>query len=220
MPSKARKAFDRNAEDISRLLEIHTHLGGDAKGRRYRLEVLNKSAVVLITAIWEAYCEDIAAEALLHVVNHAPSAASLPIDLRKRVAKELKTDLNELAIWNVADKGWQEVLRNRLAALTLERNKKLNTPKSGNIIELFRTALGLTDISTGWRWKHMSVQQARAKLDKYVSLRGAVAHRGQAATRCTKAQVKDYFAHVEHLVRITGGSVNSHVRTITGVGLW
>ena len=56
MPSKARVNFEANAADVSRLLEIHKYFGGDAKGRRFRLEVLNKSAIVLITAIWEAYC--------------------------------------------------------------------------------------------------------------------------------------------------------------------
>jgi hypothetical protein len=32
--------------------------------------VLNKSAIVLLTAFWEAYCEDLAAEALNHVGDH------------------------------------------------------------------------------------------------------------------------------------------------------
>ena len=40
-----------------------------ARGRRYHLEVLNKSAIVLVTSFWEAYCEDIAAEGLAHIVN-------------------------------------------------------------------------------------------------------------------------------------------------------
>ncbi|MGH9788726.1 MAG: HEPN domain-containing protein [Candidatus Acidiferrales bacterium] len=220
MPSNAWLAFKRNSTDIERLLEIHADLGGEAQGRRYRLEVLNKSAIVMITAIWEAYCEDLAAEALLHIVDHAPNPDALPANLRKRIAKELKSDLNEVAIWKLADKGWQDVLKRRLADLTEERNKKLNTPKAENIVDLFDTAVGLTDVSTRWHWEKMSVQQAKAKLNKYVSLRGAIAHRGQAATSCKKAQVKDYFAHVVRLVSKTGGTVNVYVRRITGSGLW
>ena len=69
MPSKARRAFDDSAKDVKRLLEIHKTIGGNAPGRRAGLEVLNKSAIVLITAIWEAYCEDISAEALEHIVT-------------------------------------------------------------------------------------------------------------------------------------------------------
>lgn len=160
MASKARKAFGKNAADISRLLEIHTDLGGDARGRRYRLEVLNKSAIVLITAIWEAYCEDLAAEALQHIVRRTPNPSALPVDLKKKIAKELKADLNDVAIWKLADRGWRGVLTKRLADLAQERNKKLNTPRAENIIELFRSALGLTDVSRRWRWRGMSVQQA------------------------------------------------------------
>ena len=54
------------------MIEIHVLLGGSGQGRKYQLEVLNKSAVVLITAIWEAYCEDIAAAQALasYFVRH------------------------------------------------------------------------------------------------------------------------------------------------------
>ena len=62
MPSEARKAFDANVADVDRLLALHSTAGGAGQGRRYGLEVLNKSAIVLVTAYWEAYCEDIAAE--------------------------------------------------------------------------------------------------------------------------------------------------------------
>ena len=64
MESNAKQKFDKNCEDINKLLEFHESSGGSSPGRRYGLEVLNKSAVVLICAIWEAYCEDIAAEGL------------------------------------------------------------------------------------------------------------------------------------------------------------
>src|SRR5713226_2469575 len=91
MPSKAWRAFAESAKDVERLLEIHTGLGGKGPGRRYKLEVLNKSAIVLITAIWEAYCEDIAAEALAHIVANVARGSTLPTELKKKIASELKT---------------------------------------------------------------------------------------------------------------------------------
>ena len=87
MASKARRAFDQSCDDVERLLEIHADLGGEAPGRRRRLEVLNRSAIVLVTALWEAYCEDIAAEALDHLVSQAQSADVLPVELRRQVAR-------------------------------------------------------------------------------------------------------------------------------------
>ena len=220
MASKAREAFDRSAEDVERLLEIHQDLGGDAQGRRYRLEVLNKSAIVLITAIWEAYCEDIAAEALDHIVNHVREASSLPKELKKRIAKEIKGDPNEIAIWDLADGGWKRRVKARLAALTVERNRKLNTPKSDSIDQLFVESIGLPAVSDAWRWRKMKTRTARKKLDDYVTLRGGIAHRGKGTSSCKKAQVEDYFDHVKRLVAKTGGKVNTFVRRLTGTSLW
>ena len=105
MPSKARAAFDENAQDVDRLLEIHSDVGGDAKGRRFGLEVLNKSAIVLLTAIWEAYCEDIATEALEHLIAHVPSGSALPKELKKRIVNDIEADRNKLAMWDLADSG-------------------------------------------------------------------------------------------------------------------
>jgi hypothetical protein len=220
MPSNARQSFDKNAKDIRQLLKFHAESGGDAQGRRYGLEVLNKSAIVLITSFWEAYCEDIAAEALKHIVTHTPSAAKLPTELKKQMAKELKSDKNEIAVWGIADKGWQTVINARLAAMQEERNRKLNTPKSNQIDELFLSGIGIPAMSDSWHWKGMTVAQARAKLDKFVTLRGAIAHRGGAADSVTKSQVTNYFGFIKRLASKTGGKVNQHVKTITGKKLW
>ena len=220
MSSNARKAFDKNAEDVNRLLEIHQNLGGDTQGRRFRLEVLNKSAIILITAFWEAYCEDIASEALDHIIENVSAASALPRELKKKIAKEIKTEQNEIAVWDLADDGWKTRVKNRPAALTEERNRKLNTPKSANMDELFSDAIGLSAVSNAWRWKRMSTQRAKQKLDDYVSLRGAIAHRGAAASSCTKRHVEDYFSHVKELAAKTGGSINTFVKGVTGKSLW
>lgn len=220
MASSARGAFDKNAKDIKRLLAIHADVGGDAKGRRFDLEVLNKSAIVLITAFWEAYCEDIASEALEHLITFAPSGASLPKELKKRIAADLKADTNELAVWDLADSGWKNRVEGRLATITAERNRRLNTPKSNQIDELFSGAIGLVSVSDSWKWPRMSSEKARTKLDNYVTLRGTIAHRGVGEGAVYKWQVEDYFHLVQLLASKTGGRVKSHVRTVTGQDLW
>jgi RiboL-PSP-HEPN len=218
--SQARRNFDKNADDIVRLLEIHGDLGGSARGRRYRLEVLNKSAIVLITSFWEAYCEDLAAEALEHILKHSRDADALSKDIKKLVAKELEGDPNQLAVWSLADDGWRRVLQGRLSRLQEERNRRLNTPKSENIDQLFLNALGIPKVSSSWRWHKVTAAQARDKLDKYVNLRGEIAHRGAAASGCKKVQVEDYFAFMKRLVGKTGGRVNLHVVKMTGRAMW
>jgi hypothetical protein len=221
MPSNPRQAFDKNVGDIHQLLKFHADKGGNAKGRRYGLEVLNKSAIVLITAYWEAYCEDIAAEALQHIIDHAASADKLPSDLKKLIARDLKNDKHELAIWRLSDDGWRAIIKGRLAKLQEGRNRRLNTPRSDQIDELFRMAVGIPAISDAWQWpKKMTVARAKAKLDGFVTLRGAIAHRGSSATSVKKSQVTDYFEFIKRLAAKTGGKVKSHVKAITGTNLW
>jgi hypothetical protein len=221
MPSKAMTAFYENARDIERLLELHKQKGGTQRGRRFGLEVLNKSAIVLITSFWEAYCEDVATEGLNHIIQHTKNANGLPKELRKTIAKDLKEDLHELRIWDLADDGWRDVLRNRARSLMEARNRKLNTPRATNIDELFFSALGIDNISSAWQWaKKMTDGRARQKLDRLITLRGEIAHRGGASKSVTKAQVVDYFEFIKKVASKTGGRVNKHVYKVTGKPLW
>ena len=128
----------------------------------------------MVTAYWEAYCEDIAAEAVAHIVKHTKSSSLLPEELKKQLAKELKAAPHELEVWKIADRGWEKYLSDRLEQLKEKRNRELNTPKTAQIDDLFFKALGIKTISASWKWKRMSANQAGAKLDKYVTLRDFV----------------------------------------------
>jgi hypothetical protein len=221
MPSKARISFDKNLKDVRALLTLHEQQGGGARGRRFGLEVLNKSAIVLITSYWEAYCEDLAEEGLECIVAHTKTSDALPNEIRKIIAKELKADNNELAIWKISDDKWRDVLRNRFQILQETRNRRLNTPKHNNIDDLIESAVGLPNVSSKWVWaKKLTAEKARAKLDKFVELRGEIAHRGNARTSVTKAQVVDYLNFIENAAARTGGAVNNHVKRITGHALF
>ena len=221
MPSLAWEALQNNLKDIERLLDLHKQIGGTKPGRRHQLEVLNKSAVVLITAFWEAYCEDIAAEASEHLVGNSLSADKLPLELKKQIAAELKGDKNEIGVWSIADTGWKAYLTSRLDELRKKRNWDFQTPKTANIDKLFQSALGIQNISGNWNVSpKLSVSQTQTKLDKYVSLRGSIAHRGKHSKSVTKAEVEDYLYVVERIASKTGGVVNRHVRVATGKKLW
>ncbi len=54
--------LQNNIKDISRLVEIHVKMGGKGVGRRDRLDVLNRSAIVLLSACWEFYIENLAGQ--------------------------------------------------------------------------------------------------------------------------------------------------------------
>jgi DNA-binding transcriptional MerR regulator len=221
MPSKARLALKENLKDVKQLLKLHEQEGGNAPGRRFGLEVLNKTAIVLITACWEAYCEDIAEEGLEHIVTYAKSADTLPDEIKKLIAKELKNDKNELAVWKISDDKWKDLLKKRLQKLKEDRNRNLNTPKHKKIDELFESAIGLSNVSSEWTWAYEPIAgKNQAKLDKYVELRGEIAHRGKANTSVQKWQVEDYLNLIKKIAAKTGGTVNTHVKSITGNTLW
>jgi hypothetical protein len=215
MPSKSRARFDENCKDVERLLQIHLDLAGNTPGRKYGVAVLNKSAIVMICAYWEAYNEDVLHEAIEHVAAHAASADRLPPHLREVVAKTLRSDQNKLAVWDLAGDGWRKVLTNNLQECLRRATDGFNTPKSGKLEWLFRDVLGIQDITTGWKRRGRSSKQARDKIDKYVSLRGDVAHRGASGTSVQKAACTDFLALVRDLVSSIDAEVNQHVNGIT-----
>jgi hypothetical protein len=162
-------------------------------------------------------------------VKHAKTADALPKDLKKQLATEIKKSPHELEVWKVADDGWRAYLKNRLEELQAQRNKKLNTPKSANIEQLFLSAIGIQKISNYWHWDRknlpgqkttMTTAKAKKKLDEYVTLRGAIAHRGQPARSVKKTDVDDYFDFIKGLAAVTGGGINRYVASITGKRLW
>lgn len=218
--SAARDAFEANRADIDRLLEIHSDLAGDTPGRKHGVAVLNKSGVVLTCAVWEAYCEDLAAEAVKHLADNAASPDDLPKQLRKNLATELKAQRNELAVWALADDGWRAYLKTRLEDITEARNRKLNTPKSVNIRQLFVDAAGIADVTRCWRWRHMSAQSASKKLDSFVALRGSIAHRAAASHSVKKSHVRNFVDLTERLVVKTDAYVNTEVESACGTPIF
>jgi RiboL-PSP-HEPN len=214
VPSSSFEKFEQNKSDVDRLLAIHLYLAGGDPGRKRGVEPLNKSAIVLITAIWEAYVEDIIAELLSHLVTCVPSANLLPKELRKRIAAEIKKDLREDAPWDLADNGWRDLALSRLEPLQEERNWGLKTPNAKNVNEYFSEATGLKSISSQWRWAGMSSVAAVNKLDSLLLLRGAIAHRSASTSSVKKVHVEDYFQFVQRLVVATDRQANKHAKSI------
>ncbi|MDM3948479.1 HEPN domain-containing protein [Mycobacteroides abscessus] len=214
--SKARIAFQKNRDDILKLAEAHSKITPKTDG-----EVMLKSAVVLLTAFWEAYCEDLAAEALQHMVMNIKDPKLLPENLKREIANEFKQkNQHELAAWQLAGDGWQTFLMSRLEDLQAKRNWDMNTPNTENIDKLFSKALGIEKISDKWSWDGVDTEAAAKKLNGYVRLRGLIAHRGAPSETITSNVVNDYNNLVKNLMGKTGGHVNYVVKKATGTGLW
>ena len=62
----------------------------------------------------------------------------------------------------------------------------------------------------------MTPQKAAEKLNKFIELHGAIAHRGAFAEPVAKVQVTDYFDLVKRLADGTDNQVISHVTKVSG----
>lgn len=204
MPSPIRNLV-QSMKDVDRLLEIHADIGGTDQGRRYGMEVLNKSAVIFVAAAWEAFVEDVATQAIEHIVSKAKNHSSIPLPIRKAAAKSLEDDDHELKVWDLADDGWKAVVINIRDKVIRDEISIFNTPKPYNVDSLYKKLLGIEKISSNWHCQGMTTTSASTKLRKFIETRGSVAHRGKLTQSATKAYVD---GHADFIYRLSVRSSN------------
>jgi len=166
-----------NIKEVDRLKEIHSQITPGGPGRKRDVEVLHKSAIVLLVACWEAFVEDMATESLQYMISEAKSPSVLPKNVLERVASRKAG----ISAWELAGTGWKKALRDNLTEVLARTTGTLNTPRTAQVDELFEKAIGLPSISSSWYWSGRSVESAAASLDRLVTLRGSIAHRVSAA---------------------------------------
>lgn len=218
MSSNALESFNLKSADVDRLLEIHTDLSGDSVGRKHGVEVLNRSGIVLLVAAWESFCEDLAKEGLGHQLNYANDANDLPKKLRQLIAKELREDKDELALWRVAGSAWKPYLVQRAEVICDERAYAWNTPKAGAVSQLFVDTMGFDTLRDSWKWAGVSQKRASEKLNELVTLRGDIAHRAEKTV--SKATLTGHLKHVRRLVSASDAAVCTYVTKQTGTAPW
>lgn len=98
--------------------------------------------------------------------------------------------------------------------------KDFNTPKAEQVKDLFAGLLNLRDLTTSWVWPGMSAEEARAKLNGYMTIRGNMAHRTRHSESVHKSAGKDFMSHVAKLVDKTDEALAAHVQTLINAKLW
>jgi len=137
--------------------------------------------------------------------------------VKKRIAKRLKDDRHQLAVWELSGDGWKNVLKKNLDELQQSYVRSFNTPKARNLQDLYRESLGIKDITSSWARPYMTRDKARKKIDHFVTLRGSIAHRGRAKTSVTKDQCGNFLALVQDIVPRVDEHVRKHVTAIAPV---
>ncbi len=223
MPSQSKLAFEENKKDVLTLWDIHKSYAGSGKGRKTpEVEVINRSVIIIISACWEVYIEDVAKEAFEYLITHCSSPTQIPNKVKVFATKTIKEDNNPLEIWKLADDGWKTILTIHKVATIKEwvDNKRFNTPNTININKLFEELIGINKMSDSWNWKKMSKTQAAEKLEEFIKIRGEIAHRLKNLSKVRKDAGVKYINHVENLVNKTDLKIESHILDLIGSMPW
>ncbi|BCK86563.1 hypothetical protein MIZ01_0326 [Sideroxyarcus emersonii] len=211
--------FLDNALQALELLKLHEEKNSGKK-THHTHEVLTKSCAVLLVACWEAFIEDAAEAGLSFIIDNVKSPTNLPKELLKSIALELKVDKNDIKVWELADGGWKLVAKSHYKAMLSKHLGPFNTPRAGNIDDLYKNVLGLETLSACWTWKHMPNKQSKDKLSALISLRGSIAHRINTSHKVTRKLVDGYASHLLFLAIKTNNRIRRHVYQSTGLYPW
>ena len=210
------KELIANVVETARLLDIHEGMSGRDPGRRYDVEVLNKSAIVLSVACWEAYVEDLAASALEFMIKNSANHNAFP----KSVLERVSSKNSGLSAWNLAGDGWKKALLDNMKEVLAKTAGTLNTPKTAQVDDLFLKTIGLNNLSKTWKWSRRNATQASSALDTLVTLRGGIAHRVKHSRSVRKQDVINALDLIGRLSIRSNNEVRKHVHSCTGKYPW
>lgn len=214
------KQFVENMSHVNRLVDIHSELTGGKSGNWKNIEVINKSAVVLLIAAWEAFIEDLALYAVNKVLNDAADIDCIPDSLVHGVCisiiKENKERTQKDRIIGMAGDGWKRLIKEHVE----KKIDYFHTARVANVDELFQSVFGLKKISLNWYWSGCSITSAAERLDALIDIRGNIAHRVNTEDSVKKNYVKNSINLVVHLAEKTLTALDKHLTTKCKVSLF
>jgi hypothetical protein len=203
----------RNLDEIKNIIKIHKSCVGATPGRKYDVEVLNKAAVVLLVATWEAFVEDLASASFDVILEDAESPKVFTKKVLGMVTRIMMKEEDDSRVWDLANDGWKNVLEEYRDSVLDRYVGKLNTPKPNQIDKLFEELIGLKQISETWNWAGTTNSRILSKIEKLVSLRGEIAHRVSAKQSTTKHYVLESIDLVLRMATISSNRVGSLIQT-------
>ena len=212
--SDAYHALLDKGEDIDYFVSLHESETGTERGRRYGVEPLNRAMIVFICASWDAYCNDVIRDAAEILSERLDRPNDLPKPLAKAFANWVKSQKHDLKVFDLVGDGWRKLYRDFVD----EKLEGFNTPKPSKLIDLFNKTLDIEDVTANWRWQKCNVEKARTRLDRFVTLRGEIAHRMRADAKVGKKDGRTFHNHVGLLAGKTDATVREHLITVTGYG--
>lgn len=210
------EAIIENTDEVDRLLEIHEQLGGTGVGRRHHIEVINRSAIVMLVACWEDYVENLATIAFDYLIENVESARDLPRKLQAYVARSITAEKDDCAVWKLADTGWKAVLREYRSEILERHTGRFNTPRTAKVDSLYESLIGLQNLSKSWKWSGTSNESAKKRLEELITLRGEIAHRVIAGRSVRKKDVLSDKHLIGFISATSSNRVAEYLEEVTG----
>ena len=205
-----------NVAEVKRLVAVHAQLTGTGPGRRYDVQVLNKSAILLVVATWESFIESLVLTSSGFVAEEVKEISQLPKGPKSAISHRLKSDNHNEAIWSLAGDGWKE----QLIVEAKERIRRLNTPAAHNVDALVSNTLGFERLSSHWHWPGCTNVNVVKRLKSLLDLRHEIAHGVKTSRSVTKQYVQDSNLFVIRLAAVSSNRVRSHLHAVTGKYPW
>ena len=188
------------------------------------MQILNKAAIIFCAAIWEAFVEELVEEAVKHLATHVTNKDNLTPYLRQQIETQCQKLINNDAgrLWDVASKSIGDLIRDnakRVANTVPSTGKEFNTAKTKQVSALIHGCLGLSTVEVNWTWQGLDCDRAKAKLDKYIEIRGDLAHGKRSISSVPKTTASQMLTHFSLLAAKTDEAIQAHLLAITGVNL-
>jgi hypothetical protein len=178
--SFARWHFEFALNDVRVLLKMHDNQTQRKRGKPdASLEVLKRSGLILTVTAWESFIEDTLVEQVATRLKKISTPQELNSVFNTVAEAWLNPQVNkgkpkppDLIKWT--GEGWKKMIMDRIQ----EEASVLNTPNSKNVEKLLKKYLNL-QVRDTWKWRGMTFEAVRRRLDALIVLRGNIAHRSK-----------------------------------------
>ena len=210
----------QNMDEVNKLVKLHTTIGGGKVGNKTGINVLNKSAIVLVVACWEAFIEDLAKNAFNKLLEYCSTPNQLPKPIRTFVMEYIKKDPNQERAWDLAGEGWKEILEEYKEVVLQRYLFRFNTPTQENIDNLFLELIGFKRLSKFWVWEWNTNSRVCNRLQGLIQQRHQIAHQVQASKAPRKDDVLTSTRLVQSLAAVTSNRVALYLYKVTKKDPW
>ena len=153
MPSKAYKTFQKNLNQVNKLIETYNHELERNSGRgKKSLDHLTRAGLIFLCSSFEVYVESVTYETGNFITRKIYQPKKLPMEAKKTISDAVKKEKNDISPILFYD-DWKEYYRK----LIYYDIKKLNTPKVQNIQQLFKNYLELVKMRLMIRHFHLNL---------------------------------------------------------------